>query len=99
MKKLSTIGIIALVTTIVFAACTKNSSNLPTPNKNTMSTFAKKDTVTPPHLAPAIRDTVTPPLKNFNAAPAFKKDTVTPPAYSPAAKRDTVTPPKKGRNP
>ena len=95
MKKISTIGTIALMTAITFAACTKNDSSNPVPNKLGTSTFLRKDTVTPPHTNISIRDTVTPPIKSFSAAPLpIKKDTVTPP-HTNVAIRDTVTPPRK----
>jgi hypothetical protein len=103
MKKLSTLGIVALAAAITFVACTKNNSSTPVPNKLGSASFIKKDTVTPPHLvSPSVtkKDTVTPPIKSFSASVSLiKKDTVTPPHATPSVVRDTVTPPKTGRNP
>lgn len=94
MKKTFTTGSVAVLIAISFAACTKSNNN-PTPNKNSMTTFFRKDTVTPPKPHISIRDTVTPP-RNFSITPMLKKDTVTPPQVN-IAIRDTVTPPRGQR--
>jgi len=97
MKKLFTLGIVVASFAIAMVACTKNNSVTPTSTPKNLSTFVKRDTVTPPHASIAFRDTVTPPKKSFNSLPALsKKDTVTPPKVNiniNRIKRDTVTPP------
>lgn len=93
MKRLFTIGFIASAIAISVVACTKNNSV--NPIKNSLSTFVKRDTVTPPNASITLRDTVTPPAKSLNSLSTLvKRDTVTPP-HAAIAIRDTVTPPKK----
>ena len=92
MKKLFTIGFTASFIAVSIVACTKNNSVNPTSSKKNLTTFIKRDTVTPPHSSIALRDTVTPPARSLNAlSTLIKRDTVTPPRS--LVKRDTVTPP------
>lgn len=95
MKKLFTLGFIVSTIAVSIVACTKNNSNNPTPSTKNLSTFIRKDTVTPPHPSIVLRDTVTPPKLGLSSF-YTKKDTVTPP-HSAIAVRDTVTPPKGHR--
>jgi hypothetical protein len=91
MKKLFTIGFVASAIAVSMFACTKNNSV--NPASNSLSTFVKKDTVTPPQASITLKDNVTPPAKSLNSlSPLLKRDTVTPPRNS-FVKRDTVTPP------
>ncbi len=91
MKKLFTIGFVVSSIAVAMVACTKNESVNPTSSTKNLTTFIKRDTVTPPHASIAFRDTVTPPKSLNSLSTLIKRDTVTPPRS--LVKRDTVTPP------